>query len=81
MNGKTGGNRDPRRGLIDACEHLLTCRQHGDGSSRRCRCGNPGCPRKTFAEAARHAGISWPVAHHAFTAAAGPGSRPVPGHP
>jgi transposase len=70
----------------------------------RRKCGNPGCPRKTFtewasavpprcrittrlreqagaevtergitpAEAARHAGISWPVAHHAFAAAARP---------
>ena len=70
----------------------------------RRKCGNPGCPRKTFtglgacraapvpdydaaagaggaevtergitpAEAARHAGISWPVAHDAFAAAARP---------
>ncbi len=68
----------------------------------RRRCGNPGCPRKTFtewvpqlpprcritarlrqqagtevaergitpAEAARHAGISWPAAHQAFAEAA-----------
>jgi transposase len=69
---------------------------------RRLKCGNAGCPRKTFteripvvppgarilprvkdqcagevadrgitpAEAARHAGVSWPVAHDAFTARA-----------
>jgi transposase len=32
----------------------------------------------TAAEAARHAGISWPVAHAAFTAAAGPVLEPGP---
>lgn len=71
---------------------------------RRWKCGQEGCPRRTFtesvpgvparrrvtgrlreqagaevaergvtpAEAARHAGVSWPVAHEAFTALADP---------
>ncbi len=103
----------PGCGTVSSRVHdlVVTCpadvRRAGDPVAlnwvkRRLKCGNAGCPRKTFterapavpcgdrvtprlreqcaseisdrgitpAEAARHAGVSWPVAHEAFAARA-----------